>query len=84
MKQAQINKIANNKKITHCYIYKRGYYRPDHCGYTDRQTRAGVYSKQEAIDEAQHCDEVTIIPIDIAEHNKNIVEEIKELSTRLI
>ena len=79
-----LNQIIKSKKVTHCYIYKRGYYRPNHCGYTDRPSRAGVYSKEEAVECALKCSELTLIPIDIVEHNRMIAKEIKELSTRFI
>lgn len=86
MKQAQISKIVRNSKITHCYIYKtcRGYYMSDYCGYTDSRTKAGVYFKEDAVKEAERCEDITILPINIIDHNKNIVDAIKDLSTRLI
>lgn len=84
MKKSELNKIAKNKKVTHCYIKKGSYYRPNSCGYTDFQSLAGVFTKEEAISEANHCNDVWIIPINNESHNKMIVQAIKELSTRLI
>ncbi|PTX14418.1 hypothetical protein C8N40_11183 [Pontibacter mucosus] len=77
-------KVAKNKKVTHCYISKGSYYRPNYCGYTDYTTRAGVYTKEEALKCAANCSELTLVPIDIAKHNQRIMAEIKDLSTRII
>lgn len=79
-----LENILNDKNIKYCYIKKGSYYRPNSCGYTDFQYRAGVYSKEEAVQSAKSCDELTIIPIDILEHNKMINNEISELSSRLL
>lgn len=84
MNKTELNKIANSKKITHCYITKGAYYRPNHSGYTDYRTRAGVYPKAEAIDSAMRCKDLTVIAIDNHEHNKMLIEEIKDLQSRLI
>lgn len=84
MKKTDINRIVKNKQITHCYIYKGGYYRPNSCGYTDIVTRAGVYSKEDAIKHHEHCDIVKLIPINNSEHNNLILNEIKDLLTRII
>jgi len=79
-----LENILNDKNIKYCYIKKGSYYRPNSCGYTDFQYRAGIYSKEEAVQSAKSCDELTIIPIDILEHNKMINNEISELSSRLL
>lgn len=83
---AQLDLILNDKTVTHCHIRKGGrYYCDRHCGYTERLTKAGVYSKEEAIREARSCHgEVLAIPIDIPSHNKSIEAEIKDLQSRLI
>ena len=83
MKKGDLNKIAKNKNITHCYIRKGSYYRPESCGYTDYITKAGVYKKEYAISLAINP-ELTIIPIDKNEHNKAIVDEVKDLMSRYI
>ncbi len=84
MTDSQLNKIEKNKKVTHCYIRKHGsYYRPDCCGYTEYRHRAGVYEKQDAISKARSCRDLDILPIDHAEHNKNLCAEIKDIATRL-
>lgn len=79
-----LENILNDPNIKYCYIKKGSYYRPNNCGYTDMKHRAGVYSKEEAVQSAKSCDELTIIPIDILEHNKMINNEISELSSRLL
>lgn len=82
---ASLDKILLNPEIKYCYIKKRGsYYCPHSCGYTQFKHKAGVYTKEEAIYEAKSCYELDIIPIDIAEHNKMIRNEINDLSTRLL
>lgn len=84
MTNAEIKKITNSKKMTHFYIRKGPFYRPNGCGYTDFITDAGVYTKEEAINSATHCRDIDLIPIDILAHNKRIVDKIKELATRII
>lgn len=76
--------IAKSKKITHCYIRKGPYYRPGACGYTDYKAKAGVYTKEEALKHAEHCAELTLVPINNAEHNELIMEEVKDLLSRFI
>lgn len=76
--------IAKSKKITHCYIRKGPYYRPGSCGYTDYTVKAGVYTKEEAISHAERCRELTLVPINNAEHNELIMEEVKDLLSRFI
>lgn len=85
MTKTEITKIKKAKHITHCYIKKRGgYYRPNSCGYTDHIVRAGVYTKEDALKHYEHCDELTLIPIIVEEHNKRIKEEVMELLDRVI
>lgn len=79
-----LENILNDANIKYCYIKKGSYYRPNSCGYTDYKYRAGVYTKEEAVQSAKRCDELTIIPIDILEHNTMINNEISELSSRLL
>ncbi len=64
-----LENISNDTSINYCYIKKGSYYRPNSCGYTDYKYRAGVYTKEEAVQSAKSCEELTIIPIDILEHN---------------
>jgi hypothetical protein len=80
---AKLDEILNNPEIKYCYIRKGSYYRPNSSGYTDMRYRAGVYLKKDAYNSALSCRDLTIIPIDIEEHNKMIQDEINELSTRL-
>lgn len=84
MTDKEINKIEKNKKVEFCYIYKRGYYRPNGCGYTDFVTKAGVYKKEDAVRQARNVRELVLIPIDIAEHNSAIMEEVNDLTSRYI
>jgi len=79
-----LENISNDTTINYCYIKKGSYYRPNSCGYTDYKYRAGVYTKEEAVQSAKSCEELTIIPIDILEHNTMINNEISELSSRLL
>lgn len=79
-----LENILNDANIKYCYIKKGSYYRPNSCGYTDFKHRAGVYTKQEAVQSAKSCNELTIIPIDILEHNEMINIEISCLSSRLL
>jgi hypothetical protein len=79
-----LENILNDVNIKYCYIKKGSYYRPNSCGYTDFKHRAGVYTKEDAVKSGKSCEELTIIPIDILEHNKMIEKEISELSSRLL
>lgn len=84
-REDELNSTLTDERITHCYIKKRGaYYRPNSCGYTDFNFRAGIYEKSEAVRMAKSCEELDIIPIDTEEHNKMIEDEISELKDRLI
>lgn len=81
----ELDDIINNEKIKYCFIRKHGsFYRPGSCGYTDFKVKAGVYTKEEAVSHARSCNEITVVPIDIEEHNKYIMEEINELKERYI
>lgn len=77
--------MLENPLITHCYIKKRGtYYRPNNCGYTDIISEAGVYTTREAVDSGLSCEELSVIPINIEEHNAMINDRIENLKTRII
>lgn len=81
----ELDNILNNDSIKYCYIKKRGeYYRPNSCGYTTYKFFAGVYTKEEAVSDAKSCNDLTIIPINVEEHNKYINTIISDLNTRLI
>lgn len=84
MTNTELKKIANNKKITHCYIYKGGYYRPNSCGYTDSMCKAGIYTKEDALRHAEGCRDIKLIPVNIKEHNDVIVKEVNDLLSRYI
>ena len=47
MTKTELNRIEKSKRITHCYIRKGLYYRPDASGYTSDITKAGIYTKEE-------------------------------------
>lgn len=81
---SKLDEILNRPDIKYCYIYKGSFYRPNSCGYTSHKTQAGVYTKKEAVSSAKNVREISVIPIDIEEHNKLINNEINELKTRLI
>jgi len=76
--------LLNDQSFQFCYIRKGGYYRPNYCGYTEYQHLAGVYQKEDAVRHAISCDALTIIPIDIKEHNKMIQYNIEDLKSRII
>lgn len=81
----ELNKTLEDPTIKFCYIRKRGsYYRPNCCGYTEFEDKAGVYTKKDAVSQAMSCDELTIRPVDIEQHNKMINESIYELQKQLI
>lgn len=88
MKRERLNNfdaILNDASVSHCYIRKHGsYYRPDACGYTIMRAIAGVYTKEEAVSHGKSCDDLHIIPINTSEHNQMILDEIKDLQSRLI
>lgn len=83
-RKRHLDNILNDESITHCYIRKGNYYRPNSCGYTDFKHRAGIYSKKEAVSHAMSCRDIDLEIINIDNHNKMIQEEIQELQTRLI
>jgi len=81
----ELDKILDNKDVVFCYIVKGGYYyKPNSCGYTSFQSRAGVYEKSDAVKDAKMCDELWVRPIDIEEHNRIINKEIEILQQGLI
>jgi phosphopantetheinyl transferase (holo-ACP synthase) len=72
------------KEVTHYYIKKGMYYRPEAAGYTDFKYLAGVYSTKEAVTHAKGCSDITLIPINIDEHNQMILDTIEQLKQQLI
>lgn len=79
-----LNEMLKDESISFCYIRKGNYYKPNSCGYTDFAFWAGVYTKEEAILAARSCADLSIIPINVKEHNEMIQKEISNLTTRLI
>jgi len=84
LRNERLDDILKDENIKFAYIKKGGYYRPNHCGYTDNRVRAGVYTKQDAVKEARHCKQVDIVVIDINEHNSLILKEIESLNSRIL
>ena len=84
MKKRDLNKIINNPKITHCYLWKGSYYRPNSCGYTNVMVKAGIYTKELALRHHENCNSLVLVPINKIEHNNLIMNEITELLTRYI
>jgi len=80
----KLDELLNNENIKFCYIKKGSYYKPGSCGYTDFKHRAGVFTKEDAVQSAKSCDDLWIIPVIIEEHNEMINKEIEELQTRLL
>lgn len=77
--------MLENPLVTHCYIKKRGtFYRPDNRGYTEIISEAGVYTTREAVNSGLSCEDLTVIPINIEEHNQMINDRIENLKTRII
>ncbi|MCP9763819.1 hypothetical protein [Lacihabitans soyangensis] len=67
------------------YILKRGcFFRPNNCGYTDHKEFAGVYTADEARRHALSCEEITLVPIVIEEHNELLNKMIEGLKGRVI
>jgi len=84
-REQELDAIAKDESITHCYIRKGGYYyKPNNNGYTEYITFAGVYTKKDAIRSCTGCTELRAIPIDIEEHNQRVNEQIENLRLRLI
>jgi len=83
-RKESLDQIFNDENISHCYILKGMYYRPNWAGYTDFKSRAGVYDKKEAVSHARSVREISIIPIEVETHNEMIEKEISELKSRLI
>ena len=79
-----MKKIEDDNSLMWFYVRKGMYYKPNSCGYTDFQNKAGIYQKDEALSHARGCDDITIVPVNIEEHNKSISNEIKSLQSRLI
>lgn len=82
----KINEILADEAVTYCYIYKsgQGYYCDGRCGYTYLKTNAGIYEKKDAASDAKSVRELSIIPIDIEEHNKMINDKINDISKKII
>jgi len=84
-RHSKLDAIMNDESITHCYIYKNGsYYADNHCGYVGSKTRAGIYTKEDAVSSGRSCDQLYIDPINTKEHNEMVQSEIEKLQKRLI
>lgn len=84
-RRESLQTILDDATIAFCYIRKRGcYYRPNDAGYTEMQTRAGIYDKEGAVKRAISCEELTLVPVDMTKHNALLQAEIDEMKQRLI
>lgn len=83
-RMAKFIEILANPAIQYCYILKGNYYRPNSCGYTQFIHEAGVYTKEDAVQHAISCSELTLRPIDITEHNKMLTDKIQDFTSRLL
>lgn len=84
IRKKEIKKLNADESIVYCYIRKGGYYYAKDCKvYKQKMLDAGVYTKEEAIKHYKHCRELTIVPIDVDEHNKMINDRIEELKSNL-
>jgi hypothetical protein len=84
----EFKQMLSDNPNGYAYIRKGGYYyQPNHCGYTEYISYAGVYTIQEAV---RAClgmslsDYMRPILIDVDEHNQMINKQIDGLKTRLI
>lgn len=84
MEDKELDALAADASVTHCYISKGMYYRPGSCGYTDFRHRAGVYKKSEALQHAKSCRDLTLVPIDVKEHNEMLRKEANDILSRRI
>lgn len=79
--------LADNPN-SYAYIRKGGYYyKPNHCGYTEFQTYAGVYSLDAAVKECLGMslgDYMRPVLINVDDHNDMVNKHIEGLKTRLI
>jgi len=87
-RNAGFRKLLEENPEGMAFIKKGGYYyRKNYSGYTEHRTDAGVYTLAQAVRECLGMSESEYMRpelIDIAEHNKMILEKIEELKTRLI
>lgn len=83
-REAKLNSFLTDPKITHCYIRKGSYYRPNSCGYTDYKHLAGVYSIKEGVSDAKSCRDIYLEIIDVEKHNNMVIDMINELKSRII
>jgi len=72
----------------YAYILKGGcYYMPNKCGYTERQTEAGIYEMADAVNECLSCsysDYMRPVLIDVEQHNQLLLEKINQLQSKLL
>lgn len=84
-RRGKLDEIAADETISYCYIKKRGlYYRSNSSGYTEYIIKAGIYEKANAISKALSCEDLKVVPIDIAKHNQIMQTTIDDLQKRII
>ena len=80
-----LDDLLLDKSVDFCYIRKNGlYYRKNSSGYTEYISKAGIYSKIEAVSIAKGCEDIILENIDVQAHNEMINQEINDLQTRII
>jgi hypothetical protein len=85
---SEFDKLLEANPNGYAYILKGGYYYgPNYCGYTERQTRAGVYTLKDAISECKGVslrDHMRPSLINVESHNESIQNEIDSLKSKLL
>ncbi|HYD92349.1 MAG TPA: hypothetical protein VEA37_12780 [Flavobacterium sp.] len=85
IRNKMLQNILDDDLIKFAYIRKRGmYYKPQSCGYTEYNTKAGVYPKEEAVKHCRGCDELSLEVIDVLKHNALLNSEINDLKSRIL
>lgn len=82
----KLQQVLDDPTVTHAYIYKFGrtFYRSNYCGYTERKSEAGVYTKEAAVKECMNSLDFMLVPINNQEHNEMIREKIVDLESRML
>lgn len=81
----ELDSYLVDPEVQYCYILKHGsYYADNSCGYVSRRDNAGIYTIEDGVSKAKSCEDLRIIPVDNAEHNKMTFETIKASFGRMI
>jgi len=77
--------LRDNESVKYCFIKKRGmFYRENSCGYTHNKLEAGVYTKKDALAEARHCSDLTLVSVDVNSYNTLLKERVEFLKSKLL